>query len=624
MQLGLTLPLRPAQTVTSLVANVAAFNGSLYAQDFSQDMRINWKGLVKGDIEDVDLVSELTSVPRAQIDKYACRLVVDKNGRKSLNVAGQVLSHRQFERGNLRVCPKCLLNDERKFGRFGPYTRVYWHVASIRTCADHDVPLIALPTAEFPRSIHDTFGRIRDHWALIEDAARRSDRRKASTFERYQIDRLEGLSSANWLSDLPFEIITKTAEMLGLVYTFGPKSAFSRATDNELAKAGAQGFDILLAGRDGIRSALKQVQNRSQNINAGHYTDFGNFARWLERMAYDARYEQIRDIYRKFVFQNYPISKGELVLGEPCPKRYLHSFATIKNEFDINPLRLKNFLWGYGFAKGKRTNALNTQEIGYFDAEFSEAKIRDVVGVIDRLEAAKRLNISRSTFDRLRKSGIISPVADFEGLKGLYQPDKLDDVLNRVLGHAEPVEKPVGSQMAFGLACNKAKLTMEEVLPRILDGGFTWLGRKEGVPGLGGLLVDLEEMLDLFEAEPLHGYTKQELKRLLRVNDPTVTYLVNRGFIEAEKTRHPRSRRPMSIVPEASYTAFLDRFVTLGILAHQIGTQAKHVSSKLEKLKIDPINLAPRFSKIYERRLLRGVIESGCWVTEALPSVRSS
>ena len=173
-------------------------------------------------------------------------------------------------------------------------------------------------------------------------------------------------------------------------------------------------------------------------------------------------------------------------------------------------------------------------------------------------------------------------------------------------------------------ACNKAKLTMEEVLPRILDGGFTWLGLKEGVPGLGGLLVDLEEMLDLFEAEPLHGYTKQELKRLLRVNDPTVTYLVNRGFIQSEKTRHPRSRRPMSIVPEASYTAFLDRFVTFGILALQIGTQAKHVSSKLEKLKIDPIKLAPRFSKIYERRLLRSVIESGGWVIEAFPSVRSS
>ncbi len=622
VQLGLTLPLHPAQPITSLVANIAAFNGSQYVQDFTRDMRIDWKGVVKGNSKELDLVSKLSGVPRERMNRFACRLDVSPDGRRFYNIAGQTLSNQQVERGTLRVCPKCLLEDQRRFGRFGPHTRVYWHVASIRTCADHSVPLLTLPAAEFPRDIHDTFGRIRDHWPLIENAARRRSRRKVSAFERYQIDRLDGHNSETWLDDLPFEIVAKTAEMMGLVYTFGPKSAFSRVTSAELATAGSRGFDALIAGQRGVMAALKSVQNESQNINAGHNTDYGHFARWLERMAYDLRYEPIRKIYRNFVFQNYPIAKGEVVLGVPCSKRHLHSFATIANEFDMNPVRLKNFLWGYGFATGKRTDALTTQEIGYFDAEASEAKIREVVGVIDRIEAARRLNVNRWTFDRLRKLGIISPVADFDGLKGLYQPDHLDDILQQVLGQAETVEHPVGSQMEFNVACNKAKLTIEEVMPRILNDEFKWLGCLKGIRGLAGLVVDLEEMLDLFEAAPLPGYTKRELKRLLRVNDPTVTLLINRGLIRSEKTKHPRSRRPMTIVPKDAYCEFLDRFVTLGILAHQIGTQAKHVSSKLEKLKIDPIQLAPRFSKIYERRRLRGVIENGFWVIDAVPSVR--
>lgn len=99
MQLGLTLPLRPAQTITSLVTNIAAFNGSQYVQDFSQDMRLNWKGLVKGLSEELDLVSKLSGVPREQMDKYASRLVVEPGGRKSFVVAGQYLSNRQFARG---------------------------------------------------------------------------------------------------------------------------------------------------------------------------------------------------------------------------------------------------------------------------------------------------------------------------------------------------------------------------------------------------------------------------------------------------------------------------------------------------------------------------------------------
>jgi hypothetical protein len=44
--------------------------------------------------------------------------------------------------------------------------------------------------------------------------------------------------------------------------------------------------------------------------------------------------------------------------------------------------------------------------------------------------------------------------------------------------------------------------------------------------------------------------------------------------------------------------------VTLGCLAHQIGTQAKHVSSKLEKLGIDPMPFPARYSKIYPRAVI--------------------
>ncbi|MEP0503618.1 MAG: hypothetical protein ABJD13_03925 [Paracoccaceae bacterium] len=134
--------------------------------------------------------------------------------------------------------------------------------------------------------------------------------------------------------------------------------------------------------------------------------------------------------------------------------------------------------------------------------------------------------------------------------------------------------------------------------------------------GLASLAVDLEEILVLFEGPPLEGYTNLQLKQVLRVNDPTITYLVNERYIRACETRHPRSRRPMSIVPTEAHDAFLERYVTLGILASQVGTQAKHVSSRLERLKIDPIQLAPRFSKIYERKHLAGVVGDSGWITD--------
>ncbi len=271
---------------------------------------------------------------------------------------------------------------------------------------------------------------------------------------------------------------------------------------------------------------------------------------------------------------------------------------------------------GFGFARGKGNGKLSPEDLGYFPAEESEARIREVIDVIDRIEAAAYLNLNRPLFDRLRKIGVVLPVATFDGLKGLYKRNHLDLVLARFLGRAEDVDMLAGSRMELGVACNKAKVTIERVIPLILDGSIKWLGRIQGIEGLGSLAVDLEEVLDLFEGPPLAGLTKQQLKRMLRVNDPTITHLVKERYIRACETRHPRSRRPMSIIPTEAHDAFLERYVTLGILANQVGTQAKHVSTRLERLKIDPIQLAPRFSKIYERKHLAGVLGDSGWITD--------
>jgi len=80
----------------------------------------------------------------------------------------------------------------------------------------------------------------------------------------------------------------------------------------------------------------------------------------------------------------------------------------------------------------------------------------------------------------------------------------------------------------------------------------------------------------------------------------------------------------MSIVLPQALDAFLERYVTLGILANQVGTQAKHVSSRLERLKIDPIQLAPRFSKIYLRENLLGVLSESGWIGDEPASNEST
>ena len=88
---------------------------------------------------------------------------------------------------------------------------------------------------------------------------------------------------------------------------------------------------------------------------------------------------------------------------------------------------------------------------------------------------------------------------------------------------------------------------------------------------------------------------------MLRVNDPTVTFLVRKSLLPARMVRHPRSRRPMVLISSKALSAFLNEYATLGMMAYAANTQAKHVATRLEKAGIEPLPLGDRFSKIYRR-----------------------
>lgn len=609
MKLALTLPIRKAQTASSYISSIAAFNGSLFAQDFCQDMLIKWRGITNGDPEELDLLAELSGVERIHFDRHGVVCQSALGSWRTYKINGNHITLKQLFRGRLRVCPQCLLADREEGGPFAPAGRSYWQISSIRTCAIHNIVLLDLPDAEFPRDMHDFAARVRDHWPLVEAGAANCNERVASSFERYLINRIEGLLSSHWLDDLPFDVVAKTAEMLGLAFVFGSTKSFNKSSGLELAEAGRIGFDLLAAGHEKMQSAFRKIQDRSKGARAGYYTDFGHFARWLERMLDDDRYEPIRAIFRKYVFENYPIGPGEKVLGTPCPKRSLHSFATIRKNFDINPVRLKHLLSGMGFAQSKDTDLVNAQSLGYFPADESEAAISGVADALDRLEAVDRLGIHRDGFDRLRKAGFIEPVVTMLGVKCLFSPTDLDVFLGNLLDESHLVAEPSSHQVRLTSACSKTKHQIQEFIPLILERKLNWIGKLCGEQGISAILVDINEVLDYFETPLPPGYTKRDLKKLLRVNDPTITYLVKRRFLQSKIVPHPRSKRPMALISEESYNGFLEQYVTLGILANQIGTQAKHIASRLDKLEVNPIKLPKRYSKIYDRSAVSPLFE---------------
>ncbi|RJL16531.1 hypothetical protein [Paracoccus siganidrum] len=113
------------------------------------------------------------------------------------------------------------------------------------------------------------------------------------------------------------------------------------------------------------------------------------------------------------------------------------------------------------------------------------------------------------------------------------------------------------------------------------------------------MLLNLDEVLDHFAVQSVEGLRHDDLRKRLHVNSSTISLLLRTGIIASKRVRGPRTRYPQSRVSPQELDRFLARYLPLGLMAHALGTQAKHVAARLDKAEVWPIRLPEHCSKIY-------------------------
>ncbi|WP_299970228.1 TniQ family protein [uncultured Roseobacter sp.] len=509
MRLRLSVAPFPGEPAHSIVSRIAARNGASFAQDFCADMNLSWKAITSGDQAELTDMAFLAGLSIRELGSSSVRT----SDHHNYDLNGEHLTAKTLDRGVLKVCPQCLLEDMDASGPLSRHCRVEWLLNHYQVCHIHGALMLTLPKAEYPRCKNDFYQRIKDHWKQIVAAA---GSRNAESYNLrwpvYLANRIRGRATDTWCDQFDLDITCRFALCLGTVLRFGSQVNPSELSGEEMAVVLAEAFEVFSVEANAVRAAFRGVRKRSVSLNPGFYTDFGALARWLAR-------------------------------------------------------------------------------IDHLDSKFVE--------LLDL--AAEHLGISRPSLQRLAQSKMLTPRFDLPSMAPVYHPEDMSDFENSVFTHARILSQiPTGHIPIFKL-CTHAKCYFEEIIEVASAGRLLSLCRLPCAQGIKDCFADLEDLRDQLQ-EPAHdGHTKQEVKRLLRVNDPTVTLPVKRALLRSSMVRHPRSRRPMALISSEALSEFLGVHATLGMMAHAARTQAKHVATKLEKSGIEPLPLGDRFSKIYLR-----------------------
>ena len=596
--LALTVPLSEAETATSFASRLAMRNGSRYAQDFVQDMRLAWHDIVAGRAEALEELAMLGRVELAALERHAIRLG-DKHRRR--RIGAETVHLKVVRHIRQHVCPLCL----GKADAPTPGAPVTWQLEPFRCCPIHAVALVELPRAEAPRFMHDLAGRVDDNRDLIREAARDAEPVEVSGFDRYVTERiLHGRQGASWLDGSDLACVWHTCETLGVILRHGPSIRVDRLRPADLAAATATGFDAIGDTRAGFVDALRSIHARSGGERGGFYSEFVPFARWLGKLREEPGPAGLLEAVRGFVEQTYPVGPGEDVLGRPCGRRRVHSVMTAARAHEVHHLRMQRLVRAVATTRGHvGLPAPNRHE--WFDADAWDPFLSRYARSLNSKAAAAALGVRQEFLNQMTEAGWLRPVVLLPGLAERYDPRDLKALLEGLLCRSRPVaevEADTSTVLSAPPKCHRSAL---DILDLIQGNRLAFVGWLVDVGGISNLVIRPGEVLDVLEVSRLEGYRHADIRRMLGMNCPTVSWLIKTGRLDHERHPNPRTRRIIQIVPRAAVEAFTAEFVTLSQIAEREHTLPKHAAAQLARRGIHPIEHPARCSKIYRRADLR-------------------
>ncbi|GAA6189987.1 TniQ family protein [Litorivita sp. NS0012-18] len=581
--LPILIPLMPGETPASFASRLAWTNGLSFASEFCTDQGFTLQAIADGDERALSRLAQLGGVELAQL----MRGVVCKVSTGQYRLAGQLVEKRWITRRRLRFCPECVADDIMTDTAGSAAQRCAWHVPSIRTCRHHQVRLYDDDSYSHSRGPHDFAGRIRD-FGLGEDQLRELGVPQASTgLEDYLTRRLEGECQGNWLDSMEYGAVAIGAEIFGVVDLFGVAAKPKFLSEEEKRCAAARGFEILSEGEEGLLRLLRRLHLGADSPISLSRRNYGCLYNWLEQ-SHAEQYEPLQDLVRKFFVETYPIGEGGDVLGKTCTARRVHSVETLRRELGLGHRQTVELLCANGFLKLDDHSGKAVTNV-VLDAQAVAPLVNSFAGAICQVAAQKKINAPRAQFSVLVAGGVIAPIAGSPVRRPYYDEKQLDAFLASIVPHktATKAEGLVGIQSV----CRKAVAGAVEVVGLIQKGDLNTIARDVEQEGYLSVLLDPEEVADALRLIKPNGYLRSTLSGFLGVNASAVRYLVDEGYLELVRARHPISRKSVQVVPYSSVDQFLERYIPGKHYAEFLGYKTRKITDQLIRERVSSIQM---------------------------------
>jgi len=584
------LPINADETLTSYVSRLAHLNKVPNAFEFCKDFGFSFKNLCYGRDNVVARLADLTGEPFSVL-KHAALTHTEDNWL----IRGERFCWKSLRRSSIAYCPACLQADSAQKQNQGAYAyeRIAWSLDAFRTCPHHG---IALEIQTVPGGIESFRDFARCTAQLPEDIDRRitaAEPRPANPLERYISRRLQGDPSGEMVFDgMPLTAVVHVCEAFGAALLWGPSSSFHTLSPNEKAAAGGAGFAKLCRGREGTLEILDQIRKDylSKGFAVGRPSViYKNLYGWLYR-AKDPVYASFKKDAVEFILGHSTSHLRGSLFGDKIPERAWHSIRSAHVEFGIDPNRLRSVMAASGLIAADTLDLPNSHVI--VPAEDLKELVGDVLECVGWDGLTKILGVPRSTVANFVGPGRIEPLVPrgTQPLKSdLFRRSDIQKFVDRLMRNAVIVDAPTPQMCGLLTARRRTVSRVGDIVGLILDGHLRWIGRRNDVDGIPGLLIDVPELKLALNPDRRTAITFKKAASLLRIHPDAVHALIKNGYIQAKYIGIPERRSATRLIPLASITHFQATYLTSYQISRRTGLGYTKIRKAAAELGISPV-----------------------------------
>lgn len=501
---------------------------------------------------------------------------------------GEIFGSRALRNPVMRGCPACLREDAQAHPG-NPLEvmamRGDWQLREVSFCLGHRQPLVPLWSERSPEKRFDIGARLQE---IIEDllsGAMDQPNEEPSEYDMWLDNRLSLGSDDSWLGRISLYAATTICRLLGMEL-LRLEGVEQLGEANQVRQAQAMGFAVLQAGPQALDASLARLAEAANGKLDEPRKAFGALFQKLS-IGYleDEAFAPFRIILRDQILAVWPVSGGQVVLGEALPTRRLHSLVTAARETGVGAKVLEQFLVEAGALApdDPRPNSRRT-----FDAQRYSALLAEIPTLVGSHTMRRSMGATKMEFTALETEGFLTPRTRVTGIKAPWRISDGLALVNELQEKAIPFAADDPAWETILHAARRRELGIRTIIASIRSGEIQVV-KRAGIDGFNGLCVWRADVDRLAKPVPVEESSLSgtiaaaAFGRAVGMRDKGLFLaFVKAGHTPTAEIEHPKTRQMQHRMTPGDGAAFHRRYLTPTTIESEFGL---HRNTSLAILK---------------------------------------